>query len=285
MPTKPKVDTNKALDQYGYVGVLASKTPELKSLLARATKEEWNSARFERELADTKWWKARSERQRAVELQKATDPASWKSTLANKTTEITSLAARMGVQINAAYWAEKALRNDWDEAALRAVLFNNYDPRTTGGGEGAEIEEHLRKTYASFGIPVSDEKLNTMREQVLGGRQTIGGLDAIIRTGAKQHYPQFAQQLDAGQTIADIADPFIQQMANTLEISPTDIDLNDKYIKQALSAQDASGKPATMSLSQFERQLKQDARWGRTKQAKSEAYSLLEQVGKDWGFL
>jgi hypothetical protein len=279
------LDMQEALDQYGFVGTLAKQHPELKGLLAQAVKGEWNSARFERALQDTKWYKALSERKRQVALLKTTDPATWKANLANKTTELTSLASRMGVKINAAYWAERALENDWDEASLRAIVMTNYDPRMTGSGEAKEIEAQLRETYTAYGMPVSADKVDDFKRQIMAGRNTIGGIQQAVITAAKKHYSQFAEEIDAGLSIRDIADPFVQTMANTLEISPTDIGLSDKYIKQALSARDSSGKPATMSLSEFERQLKNDARWGRTKQAKDETYSVLQQVGQDWGFL
>lgn len=279
------LDMQEALNQYGYVGILAKKHPDLKSLLAKAVKQEWNSARFERELQDTSWYKSLSERKRAVELLKATDPATWKANLSTKTGEISALALRMGVKINATYWAEQALNNDWDEAALRHVLFTKYDPKQTGRGESAEVAAHVRETYAAYGIPVSDAKARAHVESILAGHNTTGGLEAAIKTTAKKQYAQFADEIDAGMTIRDIADPYVQTMANVLEIPGTDVGLNDKYVKQALNARSADGKPALMSLTEFEKNLKNDARWGRTKQAKDETYAILQQVGTDWGFL
>jgi hypothetical protein len=52
------LDFQTALSQYGAVGVFAQQQPEINALLQRAINEEWDSARFERELWNTNWWKS-----------------------------------------------------------------------------------------------------------------------------------------------------------------------------------------------------------------------------------
>jgi hypothetical protein len=70
-------------------------------------------------------------------------------------------------------------------------------------------------------------------------------------------------------------------MAATLEISDKDVKLSDSYIKKALEGANGERTP----LWQFEKMLKDDPRWDKTKQARNETYDLLAQVGKDWGFV
>lgn len=276
---------DEALDMYGYVVLIARSNPELKKLLDKAAKEEWDSARFEREMMNTSWYKTHDERRRAIALQKATDPSTWKQTLANKTTAVASLAAQMGIQINVDYWAERALENSWDDATLRAIIFNNgRNPKLTGGGEAAEVENFVRETYANYGFDLSPEKLRTYQEQILSGRNTTGGIENLVKNQAKKVYSQYADELDAGMTIRDIAEPYMQTMANTLEVPATSLDLRDKYIKKALGFQASDGKPGVKPLWQFERELKDDPRWQYTKQARDETYAVLQQVGQDWGF-
>lgn len=285
------LDFQQALDQYGFVGLLAKSNPELSPLFKKAVDQEWNSARFERELANTPWWKRLSERKRSIAVMRSTDPATWKTTFDSKRSEVSALAQRMGLKVDSNIWAQQALENDWDEAALRAAL--TYDPRTknsfsvvNGGltGEAGQIEGQVKETYAAYGLPVSQTRVQQVAQAVMGGRNSIDGIVNETRNLAKKQYSQFAQEIDAGMTIREIADPYVQTMANVLETPDSEITLNDAFVRKALQHKGADGKPAAMPLYEFERQLKDDPRWGQTKQAKNETYALLQQLGKDWGF-
>jgi hypothetical protein len=279
------VDFEQALAQYGIVGVFAKTNPEIKKILDQAVAGAWDSARFERALWNTQWWKKQAEAKRNLSVLKATDPAEYKLQLATKATAVASLAARMGVKINVEYWAQRALDNAWDEGTLRAIIFNNgRSPGFSGGGEAGEYESHLKETYGAYGVPVSQSRLNSDIHDILAGRQTIGGLDNMLREQAKKMYPQFTADFDAGKTLWDIADPYIQTMASTLEIGDAQINLNDPKIKTALQHTGPDGKHAPMQLWEFEQKLKADPRWDTTKQAANETYSVLEKIGQDWGF-
>jgi hypothetical protein len=48
-----------------------------------------------------------------------------------------------------------------------------------------------------------------------------------MRARAKAAFPQFANQIDAGMTIRDIADPYISTYAQTLEVPETQVTLKD----------------------------------------------------------
>jgi hypothetical protein len=280
-----------ALDQYGFVGVMVKNNPELRPLLDQAIKGEWDSARFQRELANTAWYKRFSERQRAIGVQKATDPATWAKTLEAKKLEVQALANHMGITLgkNVGLWAERAIANEWDEGALRAAWANTRGltfATANGGltGEAGEVENHIRETYAAYGIPVSADRIKQVARWVIGGQNSLGGIDNEVRAQAKKQYAQFATEFDQGMTLKEIADPYIQQMANTLELPGSQINLDDPAIKKALQFKDAKGVAQVKPLWQFERELKDDSRWQYTKQAKNETYAILQQVGNDWGF-
>lgn len=279
------LDLQTALSQYGYTQALVDSNWELKAKFTQAVAEEWDSARFERELMTTMWYKNFSERQRAIEVQRTTDPATWAATLDNKTRQISTLANRLGLSgVDAAYWAKAALQWEWDESTLQTILVDSANQRGVSGGlTGAmgEAENHIKNTWANYGLDISDATLAQWSKEIIAGRQTLGGLDNEARNYAKKTYAAFADQLDAGMTMREIADPYMQTMANTLELSGGAVSLKDPHVKRAL--QGTNGQP--LAMWEFERSLKDDARWQSTKQAKNETYAVLDQVGKDWGFL
>ena len=70
-----------------------------------------------------------------------------------------------------------------------------------------------------------------------------------------------------------IAEPYINLMAQTLELSPTAITLNDPYIREALMGIDEKGNPKPMGLWDFQKRLKNDPRWIKTQQASNDIAS------------
>jgi hypothetical protein len=279
------LDFQTALSQYGAVGVFAQQQPEINALLQRAINEEWDSARFERELWNTNWWKSLNESGRQLAVLQATDPASYNSQIQQQVARIDLIARQLGVtQIDEVTLAYHSLLNGWDDTMLRAAVVDRAQIFGTDQGAlvgaAGEVESHIRQTYANYGIPISDGTIQYYARNILSGRDTIGGVDNVARAQAAKMYPGFADQINAGQTLRQIADPYIQTMANTLELADTDIKLDDPYIRQAL--QDANG--GVVPLWQFERKLKSDPRWDKTKQAANETYAVLQQIGNDWGF-
>lgn len=279
------LDMQTAIANYGFVAVFAQSNPEIKAILEEAAANEWDSARFERRLWDTAWWKGTDETRRSLQILQSTDPASYNAQLAIKADQINTLAAGYGKTGYDPYaLAKAALENGWNDNQLRQVISDTTAFRSVDGaltGQAGEIETHVRNTWASFGMSLSDEWAKNYAQEVLSGRQTLGGLDNEAARRAKQMFPNFADAFDQGKTLREIADPYITTLANTLELPPDQVNLQDPYIKKALQGQ--NGEPT--SLWQFERSLKDDARWQYTKQANNEAYSLVQQIGKDWGFM
>ena len=284
------LDMETALSQYGLVGLYAKNNPEINTVLSRAIQGEWDSARFERELWNTRWWKTMTEQHRLLDVQRVTDPATYNATISNKKMEVKALAARLGLSVDYNHWAQIALRNGWDTATLQQYLVTDSRNKlvTVNGGftdQAGEVEAQMRTLYQLYGIPgPPKESMQRAVQGILSGMQTVGGLENEIRNRAKGLYPQYAAELDQGKTMMDLAQPYIRTMAQTLEMAEPTLDINNNYIKGALMYRDASGKQMPQPLWEFERTLKNDARWQNTKQAHNETYAILDQIGSDWGF-
>jgi membrane-bound lytic murein transglycosylase B len=106
---------------------------------------------------------------------------------------------------------------------------------------------------------------------------SIPDLRAKLEQGAKDEWTP-------DRFWAEIQQPYVAQMAQTLEINEQDIDLGDAHIQRALSDRDEKGTPRTEPLWAFERRLKDDPRWDKTKQASNQAADMLSRIGQDWGY-
>jgi hypothetical protein len=173
-----------------------------------------------------------------------------------------------------------------------AVAAGHHTPPGSRVGDGgyqgnaANLRDHMTQVAQNYGVAYTSSWLDGWINEVESGRDSLDGWESVMRARAKAAFPQFAAQIDAGMTIRDIADPYISTYAQTLEVPETQVTLNDTYIKKALSQTGQDGTTrASMPLWQFQRQLKDDPRYDRTQQAKDDAFTTLNKIGKDWGFV
>ena len=97
----------------------------------------------------------------------------------------------------------------------------------------------------------------------MGAGRNPGQTDRRLRqgirpAGCRESVCRAADRINAGYTVKQIADPYIQSQARLLELNPDSIGLSDPSIQQALMSKDQSGKPAAMSVWEYEQQLRND---------------------------
>jgi hypothetical protein len=283
------LDLKTAMAQYGTLGLLASSIPELKAKLEQGAKDEWTPDKFWAEIQQTKWWNTTSETRRQATILSKTDPGTWAQTVANTAQKVARMAAEMGVRMARAdieSAAKDSLVMGLDDTMLRDIVGRRG---ATGTGQdyrgaAAEMEAQIRATYVNNGLRLTDDVARRNVNEILAGRQTLATYENLARQQAKSRYPNLAEQLDAGMTVRDVASPYLAQMADTLEINEVDLDLNDQAIQRALTDRDEKGTARTKPLWQFERELKDDPRWDKTKNAQNQTYDMLARIGQDWGF-
>jgi hypothetical protein len=199
------------------------------------------------------------------------------------------MAAEMGVSLSypdLESMASTSLLGGLDDTTLRNMVGAKGAVGTgdTFSGAAADLNARLRSTFSNMGVGLTDDTARRYVTEILAGRQSLASYENEAMRMAKSRFPNLAEQLDQGMTVRDAASPYIAQMAQTLEISETDIDLTDSHIQRALADRDEKGTPRSEPLWQFERRLKDDPRWDKTKQAVNQSYDMLARIGQDWGF-
>lgn len=294
-PSTPKLSMDELAAQYGFTADFLNANPELKKLFQNAVAGTWSKDMFQAKLQNTKWWKSHSDKERQYILQVATDPATAKQSMDQAKIQVNQLAATMGVTLTdfvkkqlgtAAY---NVVAKGWNEAQLRYFLgqyvyFGN-EPGGTYKGQGADTENELRSYAYSMGVTQSNTWYADNTRKIMRGLATASDFKQQMLNQAKAQFPQYAKQLQGGQTMADIAAPYLQSMAQTLELPQGSINLFDPTIKKALQYKDP-GTMQTMSkpLWQFENELRADPRWKQTKNAQDSMMQVGHQVLSDFGF-
>lgn len=291
-PVVPKLSEKELAEQYGFTSGFLNSNPEIKNLFKKMVSEGWSKDMFQAKMRNTKWWKTHSDKERQYLTQMFTDPATAKQSMSQANVTVRQLANQLGIKETA--FTKKKIQEaaynmvakGWNEGQLRYFLgqYVYFD----GGdfeGQGADVQNELRSYAYSMGVHQSDKWYADQTRQVIRGIATTSDMKNSMLRVAKAQFPQYSKQLDAGQTVADIAAPYLQSMSQILELPQGSINLFDSTIKKALQYKN----PTTLQtqakpLWQFENDLRGDPRWKQTKNAQDSLMQVGHQVLADFGF-
>lgn len=284
----PELSDSELAQQYGFAMAVLNSDPELSSLFHRAVSETWTPERFQAQLRATQWYQTHNEQWRNASVLKASDPASYATNVQQTQTRMGMLAAEMGANVGSQLpaMAEQAYTLGWDDNQIRQVL-STYITHTDGRvlGQAGQWVDEWRKYAADMGITLNDDWYTRTASWVAGGRAAPDDAKTQIRQMAISAYPNLADRLQAGQTLADIAEPYRQSMGSLLEMDPNTITLQDPAIKSALSSRDSKGNVVTKTLWEFENDTRNDPRWLKTQNAQNAAMSVTKRVLGDMGLV
>jgi hypothetical protein len=105
-----------------------------------------------------------------------------------------------------------------DTANLHQMIGKASFPKEHLQGEGGEAINELRQYAYSMGVNLADSWYTARARTVLQGKGTLQDYKSEIMNKAKAAFPQWGKQIEAGQSVADIAQPYIQSMAQVLEL-------------------------------------------------------------------
>lgn len=311
--------------QYAFVQQLVGAVPELAQLVANLSAQGATADAFAAAFESTNWWRTNSDTvKQQVELQ-ASDPAQYQQNLTQAQQHVQAMAAQMGVPLTAAQVSAFAttdlyqgLNDDQLKANIGGALSTTPAAGSTPTGDVATYTSLLQGMASDYGVPVTSTWINGLVQSALSTGQSAQELQSTaqmqLQAQAISSYPSLAQQLTAGQTVKDVAQPYIAAMSNILELPDTNISVTDPTIQRALnntsltpgasapkstgtaatgntagSAPSTSGTtnqagPTAMTLYDFQNQLRADPRWQQTDNAKASAYSMMASLGKNFGF-
>jgi hypothetical protein len=103
-------------------------------------------------------------------------------------------------------------------------------------------------------------------------------ITGAMREQAAGLYPAWGEQLLAGASMQDLAQPYRQALAQELELPESDVDVFSPKIKAALNRVGEDGQPSPMSLTEFTQMVRSGPEWGRTQGAMDKAVGIGRDV-------
>lgn len=299
MPSKSLTSDQDMAANYGWALSVLRSNPDLSKLFDNAVKgpgSPWSSQRFVAALRNTNWYKQHSESNRQNQVLKGADPAEYNRRLGAAKTNVAAAYSQMfGRRPDAKLlnsMAMTAFTYGYSDTELHSMIgqsFNVAQQMKKGiGGTLGEAERQIRSAIDDYGIDMGEPWIANQLNYVATGRSDATATANYLRQLAISKYSAYKNELENGMTVKDIAEPFRQLMAKTLELSDKGISLADPTIQKALQNRaPAKGKvpgaPAQMPLWQFESQLKNDKRWNGTQNAQDSIMAAGRKVLADWG--
>jgi len=276
---------------YGVQAALVNSDPGLKTLFDKAVAEKWTPQRFSTEFQNSSWYQGHAQSWREAETARLTDPKTWDQSIKDLSAQIKQTATSMGISLTDQQITDLANQtsfSSWgkgiDTGLLRTHIVDTG--RISGtGGEASQTIDKLKNYAYNMGVSYNDDWYNTQAQNVLSGKATLEESNNAIKDIAKSKYGAFADQIDAGATVQQIASPYMNSMANILELNSADIKLDDPNINKALTNLTQDSKPALQPLWQFETELRKDPRWAKTKNARDAIDSTARSVLSTFGLV
>lgn len=285
-----KLSPTELAQQYGMSYAFFKSQPELMKLLGSAVDSQWTPDKFTAELKNTKWWKTNSDSARQAQVQAKTDPATYKASIAAAAAQAQDLAVKAGAILGAKQVQQLAtnmVNYAWNDAQIASFLGGYVDfqsNKVLGGQAGAAAAQIGQYAYDQ-GVKVSSQTVKNSAAYLVRGISTMQQIQDGLKAQAISTYPGFTDQIAAGATMRDIAQPYIQMTASELGLPETDVDVWHPKVQSALNQANAKGVPAPVPLSDFQKTLRTDPAWKATQGAQDAVLQTGRQVLQSMGLV
>lgn len=274
----------------GFPEWLLKEYPALKDIYKDGIKHEWTADRFLGEVKSSDWYQKRSD---AVFEWDTTKDAEKHSQIKQFSATLRDQAAQLGVNIGdkkLKQMAEFALRFGYEAnpSMVQDMLAKQYDYKHDVGGTIGSALNEIDRVAWDWGLDMSKQMREKWAQKIASGDADVQAFRDRAEAQARRNYSWLNEQFDADRTLGEIADPYRQSMAQMLEISPDAISMKDRQIRKALSWTTGNGPHAEQGLAtitDFERELRQDGRWQKTKNARDEYMNMGMKILQDFGVI
>jgi hypothetical protein len=268
--------------RYGYAMSFFNSNDELKDLLEKAKKQNWDAANFQAAIRNTTWWKKRSETQRNYDILKAQNPGEHTRQVEARMATLREQAAGLGITATDTWLrsqSETMVRNGATEDEVQALLATTWHKQYLAEGGDRSIDDEagsasstigrLKQAAAAYGYPLGDDTLAQQTLTVLNGTADVDIITEKYKTWAKKQFAAFADDIDAGQSVQDILDPYAQIASQELGIPKGQMLASDPKWQAALTA--------GITLPEWRTKVRTDAQygWDSSETAQNQAYQMV----------
>jgi hypothetical protein len=286
----PRLDANELAETYGMSYAFFKSQPELMKLLKGAVAEQWAPAKFQAEVKNSSWWKKNSDTARQQQILQKTDPATYKASMEAARVAAQQMAVKAGAILtdkNLTKLAKNILWYGWEEGQVSNFLgqYIKFSADHTLGGLAGQAAKAIKDEAYKNGVAVTEQSILNNAQYLVRGLTSMEQIQGSLREQSAGLYPAFAEQIKAGASIQDLAQPYVQVVAQELGLPETDINAFSPKVKAALNRANAKGQPEAMDLHDFTQLVRNDPAWRKTSAVADKAMNIGRQVLSDMGLM
>lgn len=280
-----KLDRSTLQALYGVTAAQLAVDDDLFQTFQLAFEQDWDKARFWSALEQTDWWRRNSKSMREY-LLAAADPNNidFKNLQEDSREYVLQTALDLGISLDDADIEDlstQSLMFGWGDPAQkyeleRAILNKPAKGPYTGNIMG--VSQSLKALAQANGVDYNEKWYEDAALSVASKKTRPDFWEQKVRQQAASMFPVFADQIEAGLNVYDIAQPYIKTMADEWGISPTAITLKDPTLLKGITNFNDKGNPYAMNLGDFRRMLRNDPRWMDTDRAQNDIGRVASQV-------
>ena len=271
-----------------YIGI----DPVVDKALGQLARQEIDGTRFDAMVRSSQWWKNTNDFIRQWDLKERTAGSTAPKEIADRVQMMRDYAlAEFGVSLppeSVQSFARESLRQGMQDAVWKngvgSIIVKGDNLGAIDQLRSGSVGQTLRKINADYGYDASPDFINKSISNVVTGAMTTASYRDEVLKQVKALYGQdVGQLLDQGYTISDVAQPYMNVAAKTLEVDR--VDFSDPKFRAALDFTDQSGNRRRMTLAEWESRLRSDSQygWSKTDQAKNLAREAASTILKAFG--
>lgn len=161
--------------------------------------------------------------------------------------------------------------------AGNAIKGSDIDALVKSGGGAAQDVDYILQTAREYGVKISREQaINYVANNLRTGQDLKTTKQKIVEI-AKSNYKGLSDRISDNVSTKELAGNYLWQKAQTLELNADAIDIFDGDIQDAVNG--------NMSMTDFNKKLRQNPAWAGTKNAKEEAANYATDILKSFGLM
>jgi hypothetical protein len=163
------------------------------------------------------------------------------------------------------------------KVAGNALKGTDLDTLMKSGAAASQNVDYIMETANQYGIRLSREQaINYVANNLRTGQDIQSTKQKIVEI-AKSNYKGIADKISENVSVKELAGNYLWQKAKTLELSEDTMDVFDADIQDAVNG--------NMTMTDFNKKLRQNPAWAKTKNAKEEAANYATDILKSFGLM
>lgn len=163
------------------------------------------------------------------------------------------------------------------KVAGSALKGTDIDEIMKGGGAAAQDVDFILATARDYGVKISRQQaINYVANNLRTGQDIKSTKQKIVEI-AKSNYKNIGDKISDNVSTKELAGNYLWQKSQVLELNPENMDIFDADIQDAVNG--------NMTMTDFNKRLRQNPLWSRTQNAREEAANYATDILKSFGLM